>query len=146
MRSSMSSAVPSAVDDGVMSTSHPRAGGPRRRAFTPRPKLAHLEAYEQARDQNEGGAYLRREGLYSSLITGRVACVTPGCSRASRPVRVLVGPARTRLRSPGCVESWRRPSSGWAGPRRRWRSWEKHARSWKTSSESADTETKRKRR
>ena len=28
-----------------------------------------LEAYEQARDQNEGGAYLRREGLYSSLIT-----------------------------------------------------------------------------
>ncbi|MFC5295961.1 MAG: IS3 family transposase [Brachybacterium tyrofermentans] len=52
-----------------MSTSHPRAGGPHRRTFTPQQKLAHLEAYEQARDQNEGGAYLRREGLYSSLIT-----------------------------------------------------------------------------
>lgn len=69
MSSSMLSAVPSTVDDGVMSTSHPRADGPRRRSFTPQQKLAHVEAYEQARDQREGGAYLRREGLYSSLIT-----------------------------------------------------------------------------
>ena len=65
----MLSAVPSAIDDGGMSTSHPRADGPRRRTFTPQQKLAHVEAYEQARDQREGGAYLRREGLYSSLIT-----------------------------------------------------------------------------
>ena len=69
MSSSMLSAAPSAVDDGVMSTSHPRADGPRRRTFTPQQKLAHLEAYEQARQQQQGGAYLRREGLYSSLIT-----------------------------------------------------------------------------
>lgn len=52
-----------------MDPSHPRADGPRRRAFSPADKLAHLEAYEQACETNEGGAYLRREGLYSSLIS-----------------------------------------------------------------------------
>jgi transposase-like protein len=57
------------VDDGVMSSPRPRADGPRRRTFTPEQKLAHLQAYEQACEQHQGGAYLRREGLYSSLIT-----------------------------------------------------------------------------
>jgi transposase-like protein len=53
-----------------MSSSHPRAGGPsRRRSFTPADKLAHLAAYEQACEEQQGGAYLRREGLYSSLVT-----------------------------------------------------------------------------
>lgn len=52
-----------------MNTSYPRAGGPRRRRFTPEQKLAHLAAYEQACAQQQGGAYLRREGLYSSLIS-----------------------------------------------------------------------------
>ena len=52
-----------------MSSSHPRADGPRRRRFTPEQKLAHLAAYEEACEQQQGGAYLRREGLYSSLIT-----------------------------------------------------------------------------
>ena len=70
MSSSTLSALPSTADDGVMSTpSHPRADGPRRRTFTPDQKLAHLAAYEQACQQQEGGAYLRREGLYSSLIS-----------------------------------------------------------------------------
>ena len=59
----------SIADDGGMSEA-PRAGGPsRRRAFTPAQKLAHLRAYEAACAQGEGGAYLRREGLYSSLIS-----------------------------------------------------------------------------
>lgn len=57
------------TDDGVMSSSHPRADGPRRRSFTPQQKLAHLAAYEQACAAQQGGAYLRREGLYSSLIS-----------------------------------------------------------------------------
>lgn len=58
------------ADDGGMSSSSPRAGGPsRRRSFTPVQKLAHLAAYEQACEQQQGGAYLRREGLYSSLIS-----------------------------------------------------------------------------
>ncbi len=58
------------VDDEAMSASHPRAGGPRpRRSFTPAQKLAHLRAYEAASATGDGGGYLRREGLYSSLIT-----------------------------------------------------------------------------
>ena len=57
------------ADDGQMSDAHPRAGGPaRRRSFTPEQKLAHLAAYEQACQEQQGGAYLRREGLYLSLI------------------------------------------------------------------------------
>jgi len=56
------------VDDGDMSS--PRAGGPsRRRSFTPAQKLRHLAEYEAACQEGEGGAYLRREGLYSSLIS-----------------------------------------------------------------------------
>src|SRR5258708_36767890 len=53
-----------------MDPPHPRADGPRRRrAFTASDKIAHLHAYEQACEHGEGGAYLRREGLYSSLIS-----------------------------------------------------------------------------
>lgn len=58
----------SVVDDGGMSS--PRAGGPsRRRSFSPAQKITHLQAYEAACADGEGGAYLRREGLYSSLIS-----------------------------------------------------------------------------
>jgi transposase-like protein len=60
----------SVVDDGAMSSESPRAGGPRRRrSFTPAQKLEHLAAYEAACESSEGGAYLRRTGLYSSLIS-----------------------------------------------------------------------------
>jgi transposase-like protein len=56
------------VDDARMSGS-PRAGFPsRRRSFAPAQKLEHVRAYEAACEQSQGGAYLRREGLYSSLI------------------------------------------------------------------------------
>ncbi len=59
------------TDDGAMSdVHHPRAGGPRRRrSFNRAEKLDHLKAYEQACEQHQGGAYLRREGLYSSQVT-----------------------------------------------------------------------------
>ncbi len=70
LSSSMSLApmVPVA-DDGGMSGSSPRAGGPsRRRSFNLSEKREHLAAYEAACAQAEGGAYLRRHGLYSSLI------------------------------------------------------------------------------
>ena len=58
-------------EDGSMSNSGPRAGGPSsRRSFTPAQTLAHLDAYQRACDDGTGGgAYLRREGLYSSQIT-----------------------------------------------------------------------------
>ena len=53
-----------------MGSPHPRSEGPqRRRTFSPAEKLAHLAAYEQACETNGGGAYLRGEGLYSSLIS-----------------------------------------------------------------------------
>ena len=59
-------------DDSSMTTESPgpRSGGPsRRRAFTPAQKLDHLAAYEAAILRNQGGAYLREEGIYSSQIT-----------------------------------------------------------------------------
>jgi len=68
----MSSSVLSGpvVDDGLMSGSQPRAGGPsRRRTFAPSEKLQHLAAYDEACREGQGAAYLRREGLYSSQVT-----------------------------------------------------------------------------
>ena len=59
-------------DDSSMSNSSPgpRSGGPTpRRSFTPAQKLGHLAAYEDAISRNEGGAYLREQGIYSSQIT-----------------------------------------------------------------------------
>ena len=65
-----SSTISSLNHNERMDSTHPRADGPRRRrAFTAADKLAYLHAYEQACEHGEGGAYLRREGLYSSLIS-----------------------------------------------------------------------------
>src|SRR5258707_7333434 len=65
-----SSTIASVNDNERMDPTHPRADGPRRRrAFTASEKIAYLSAYEQACAHGEGGAYLRREGLYSSLIS-----------------------------------------------------------------------------
>ena len=50
--------------DGAMSSSGPRAGGPtRRRAFTPTQKLDVLVQYEQVFTRQEGGSFLREQGL-----------------------------------------------------------------------------------
>lgn len=58
-----------AGENARMESTDPVGDGPRRRrTFGPADKLAHLAAYEQACQTNDGGAYLRREGLYSSLI------------------------------------------------------------------------------
>ena len=67
----MAGSVPiSVLDDEGMTRSRPRAGGPkRRRTFSPAQKLAHLVAYDQACGSGQGGAYLRREGMYSSQVT-----------------------------------------------------------------------------
>ena len=40
-----------------------------RRSFTPAQKVEHVTAYEAACQTNQGGAYLRSEGLFSSQIT-----------------------------------------------------------------------------
>ena len=55
--------------DRSMSSSGPRAGGPTpRRSFTPAQKLQLLAQYEDASAGQEGGAFLREQGLYSSQI------------------------------------------------------------------------------
>ena len=41
---------------------------PRRRVISVAEKLAHLEAYDAAIHTQQGGAYLRANGLYSSQI------------------------------------------------------------------------------
>lgn len=62
--------TPVSGDNERMDSAHPRADGPRRRrAFTAAEKIEHVRAYEQACGSGDGGAYLRREGLYSSLIS-----------------------------------------------------------------------------
>ena len=83
------SSLASAGENARMDSSRPRAGSPQRRTFSPADKLAHLAAYEQACETNDGGAYLRREGLYSSLI----------CEwRKQRDAGVLAGkPAGTKV-------------------------------------------------
>lgn len=53
-----------------MTNPGPRAGGPsRRRTFTPTEKLDLLSGYEEAIAEQKGGAYLRKNGVYSSQIT-----------------------------------------------------------------------------
>jgi transposase len=67
-RKTMSSVIEG--DNEQMASQPPRSDGPRRRrVFTASEKLAHLSAYEAAYEQGDGGGYLRREGLYSSLIS-----------------------------------------------------------------------------
>lgn len=59
------------VSDGTASdgTGRPPKKNPVRRVFTPEYKLAILAEYDGASETGERGAILRREGLYSSLIT-----------------------------------------------------------------------------
>src|SRR2546421_12337482 len=58
------------IDDGTGSDGGPRYHkSPVRRVFTPEYKLAILAEYDRCTESGEKGALLRREGLYSSLIT-----------------------------------------------------------------------------
>lgn len=64
-----SSSLTALREDARMSKPGPRAGGPTsRRSFTAAQKLDHISAYEAAIQEGDGGAYLRANGLYSSLI------------------------------------------------------------------------------
>ena len=58
-----------AADDGVVNAPANPDGHARRRSFTPAQKLKYLSEYETACETGQGGAFLRREGLYSSLIS-----------------------------------------------------------------------------
>lgn len=77
----------------------PRADRAQRRTFSGDYKLAILAEYDRCTEPGEKGALLRREGLYSSVITdwrrqhreGALA-VTPGRNEGGRG-----GPSRTEL-------------------------------------------------
>ena len=82
-------------EDSSMSNPGPRAGGPsRRRSFTPAQKLEHLAAYEAACQSNEGGAYLRREGLYSSQITEWRKLRDAGVLEGKKPGEAIGKPSK----------------------------------------------------
>jgi transposase-like protein len=57
------------VDDGVAPDGSPHRRSPVRRYFSPDYKLAVLAEYDRCSEPGEKGALLRREGLYSSLLT-----------------------------------------------------------------------------
>ena len=64
--------MPSAAagqDGAVASGKGPRAGQPKRRAFTAAYKARIVQEYDQLQTGAQRGALLRREGLYSSHIT-----------------------------------------------------------------------------
>jgi len=57
------------VEDGTGTDGQPLRKSPVRRVFTAEYKLAILAEYDGASESGEKGAILRREGLYSSIIT-----------------------------------------------------------------------------
>jgi len=59
------------VEDDVATdgSGRPPVKNPVRRSFSPEYKLSILAEYDRASETGEKGAILRREGLYSSLIT-----------------------------------------------------------------------------
>jgi transposase-like protein len=57
------------IDDGTAPDGSERRKTPVRRTFAPEYKLSILAEYDAASESGEKGAILRREGLYSSLLT-----------------------------------------------------------------------------
>jgi transposase len=57
------------IDDGTAPDGNERKKTPVRRVFTPEYKLAILAEYDGCSESGERGALLRREGLYSSIVT-----------------------------------------------------------------------------
>jgi transposase len=57
------------VDDGTGTDGGERRKNPVRRVFTAEYKLSILAEYDACSESGEKGAILRREGLYSSIVT-----------------------------------------------------------------------------
>ena len=91
-------------DGAVASGKGPRAGQPKRRAFTAACKARILQEYDQLQTGRDRGALLRREGLYSSHIDGwrksRDAAAANGLADkpAGRPGRSSEAVENERLR------------------------------------------------
>ena len=90
-------------DGSVAAGSGPRAGRPKRRAFSAEYKMRILEEYGNA-GPGQRGALLRREGLYSSLISewrrAREAAVPAFLpeKKPGRPARDAAAAENERLR------------------------------------------------
>jgi transposase len=69
------------IDDGAVT---PRADRPKRRTFTAEYKASVLAEYDAA-DRGNGGAILRREGLYSSHIVEWRKAAEAGATSALGP-------------------------------------------------------------
>lgn len=85
-------------DDEAMTPAPPGPDGPRserplRRSFSPAQKLDHLAAYEAACQTNQGGAYLRAEGLFSSQITEWRKLRDAGVLTGKRPGEKVAKPS-----------------------------------------------------
>lgn len=98
--STSSTTAPAVPDAGAMTSSHPREGqAERRRRFTPAQKLEHLAGCEQACEHGQGGAYLRREGLYSSLISEWRWLRDAGVLAGKKPGEAVGAPTRDQAES-----------------------------------------------
>ena len=87
-------------DGSVATPDGPRAGRPKRRTFTAEYKQRILDEYENA-GPGERGALLRREGLYSSHVTGWRRAAASGSlpgKRPGRPARNSADAENERLR------------------------------------------------
>ena len=102
--------MPSAAagqDGAVASGKGPRAGQPKRRAFTAAYKARIVQEYDQLQTGRERGALLRREGLYSSHITDWRKSRDAGAANGLAESRRRRDAARRRWKSSGCGERMR---------------------------------------
>ena len=140
------------VDDGTATDGGERYHNPVRRSFSAEYKLAILAEYDAASETGEKGAILRREGLYSSLITDWRRQHRQGPAQGRGLGRTDGGRGGPSLsarwpscgpRTSGCGPSWPRPRSSS-------RSREKCTRSWRRSRRArpptTDTERRPRRR
>lgn len=84
-----------------------QAGQAPRGSFTLTQKLELLAQYEDACTRDEGGAFLRGQGLYSSQITEWRKLRDAGVLQARRPGRPSGNCPATRPRSRVCAANWR---------------------------------------
>jgi transposase len=91
-------------DGNMASSGGPRAGRPKRRAFTADYKLRIVEEYDNAESPRERAALLRREGIYTSSISewrrirDAAAREEIPAARPGRPARDAGGAENERLR------------------------------------------------
>ncbi|MDX2377309.1 hypothetical protein M4I32_10910 [Microbacterium sp. LRZ72] len=82
------------ADDGVVSAPSNPDSPTRRRSFTPGQKLKYLSEYETACETGQGAAYLRRAGLYSSLISEWRKQRDAGLLEGKKPGEKVGAPSR----------------------------------------------------